>query len=298
MKKNSEVLDYLFIILMGLIHAMDYRLFIVPNEFAPAGINGIAVMIQYKLNFSVGLMSLFVNIPLCIFAFFLIDKKFSIRTLIFCCTYSFSYLIFQKLDFLDQFCYDADNIDTIYPVMIAGILTGLVYAMLFKRFSCSGGTDIIAKYLAKKKPYLNFFWVTFTINTFVAFASFFVYAKEDQGKMIYNLKPVCLCILYCFISSFVASLILKESKSACEFLIITEHPDEIEKEIIDIMKHSATRINANGIYSGKEKTILLCVINKNQVAEFENIIKKYPGSFSIEKPVNGVLGNFDKIKKL
>ena len=61
--------------------------------------------------------------------------------------------------------------------------------------------------ISTKKPELNFFWVTFALNAVVAAISFFVYAETDaSGHLIYNYKPVCLCILYCFISSFVGIL--------------------------------------------------------------------------------------------
>ena len=59
--KSTSIIQYVVILLLGVLLAFNYILFITPNNFAPAGINGIAVMIQYKLNFSVGFMSLIFN---------------------------------------------------------------------------------------------------------------------------------------------------------------------------------------------------------------------------------------------
>ena len=72
--KRVNIFQFVVVVLLGVLLAFNYILFINPNNFAPAGINGIAVMIQYKLNFSVGYMSLIINVPLCIFAFFFIEK--------------------------------------------------------------------------------------------------------------------------------------------------------------------------------------------------------------------------------
>ena len=176
-EKSVSAIQCFTIFLLGVLLAFNYILFITPNSFAPAGINGIAVMIQYKLNFSVGYMSLIINIPLCVFAFFLIERKFSIKTLLFCLVYSAFYLVLQNLDF-SNFQYNAHGVDTVYPVIIAGILSGLVYGVMFRINACTGGTDIIAKYLSKKKPFLNFFWVMFSINAVVAVVSCVVYAEN------------------------------------------------------------------------------------------------------------------------
>lgn len=137
--------------------AVGYALFVIPNDFAPAGVNGIAVMIQYKLKFSVGFMSLIINVPLCLFAFFMINRRFAINTLVFCVAYALSYLLLQNYSFLKNFSYDAGGVDTVYPVIIAGLISGFCYGSLFRFNGSTGGTDIIAKYVSKKQTRFNFF---------------------------------------------------------------------------------------------------------------------------------------------
>ena len=97
--KNRRViviLEYGSIFLLAVFLAFNYQLFIVKNNFAPAGLNGIATMVQYKTGFSIGYMSLLINVPLCVLAYFLVDKLFAKRSLFFCFTYSFVYLFLQK----------------------------------------------------------------------------------------------------------------------------------------------------------------------------------------------------------
>lgn len=295
--KQVLALEYVFIALLGVLFALGYVLFVITNNFAPAGINGVAVMLQYKLHFSVGYMSLIINVPLCAFAYFFVNRKFAIRTLVFCLVYSFSYLIFQNIDALEKFQYNAGGIDTIYPVLIAGLISGFCYGCLFRLNSSSGGTDVIAKFVSKKKPFLNFFWITFAINAVVAFASYFVYAERSaSGELIYNLKPVCLCMLYCFTSSFVGNYMLKGSRSACEFVIVTTHAEEIEKLILQTLHHSATKLTAQGVYSGTDKQVLICVVNKHQMVEFQDMIRRVPDTFTFVNTVSDTVGNFKKIK--
>ena len=68
------LLDCLLMVALATLFALTYELFIARNQFAPAGISGVATMVEYATGFSVGYFSLIVNVPLCIFAFFFISK--------------------------------------------------------------------------------------------------------------------------------------------------------------------------------------------------------------------------------
>ena len=288
--------SYAFIVLAAILLSFNYQLFIVNNGFAPAGLNGIATMIQYKTGFSIGYMSLIINIPLCILAYFLVDRTFAKRSLVFCLTYSLVFLFLQKLG-LEQFQYNAHGHDTVFPVLLSGVLSGVVYGVCFRQNASTGGTDIVSKYISKKKRELNFFWVTFTLNAIVAVISFFVYATENEaGQLVYDYKPVCLCVMYCFISSFIGNYIIKGTQTACKFTVITSHADEITADIFATLKHGATRISVIGSYKHEEKTMLICVVNKHQIVDFETILRKYDNTFSFSETVNGTYGNFRQVK--
>ena len=281
--KTKNLGVYLIIVSISILLAFNYQLFIVENGFAPAGLNGIATMVQYKTGFSIGYMSLIINLPLCALAYFLLDKKFAKRSLCFCVTYSLVFLYLQKLG-LKDFQYDAQGHDTIFPVILSGVISGFVYGVCFRTNSSTGGTDIISKYISHKKPELNFFWITFILNAVVAIVSFFVYAKPDSSQnLVYDYKPVCLCILYCFISSFIGNYIIKGTKTACKFTIITSYPDEISEEITKTLRHSSTEISAIGSFSHSKQSVLICVINKHQIVDLKNILKKYDNTFRYRK---------------
>ena len=68
-------------------------------------------------------------------------------------------------------------------------------------------------------------------------------------------------------------------------------------EISDVLHHGATKINAIGTYTNAEKSVLLCVVNKHQLADFQTIIAKYDNTFSFYEIINETYGNFKHIKK-
>ena len=282
--------SYLQIILSALLLAFVYYIFIINNNFAPAGLNGIATMIQYKTGFSISYMSLLINIPLSILAYFLVKKDFAVKTLLFSLVYSFSFLFLQNSN-LSFIQYNTLGHDTIYPVILSGVLAGGVYGICFRNNGSTGGTDIVSRYINKVRPETNFFVVTFTLNAIVAITSIFVYA---DGTL--NYKPMALCIIYCFISTFVGNLLLKTTKTAYKFTVITTHRDEIIEEITKKLRHGCTEIHAVGGYTGNEKALILCLINKHQLNDFQKIVAKYDNTFSFFEMVNETYGNFKNIK--
>lgn len=299
-KKNllkwKTLWPYIYTIFIASVLALNYQLFVVENSFAPAGLNGIATMVQYKTGFSIGYMSLLINVPLCVFAYFFINKKFAKLSLVFCLTYSFVFLYLQKLG-LEFMQYNAQGRDTIFPAILSGLVSGYVYGACFSINSSAGGTQIIAKYISKKKPEFNFFWVNFVLNAVVAVASLFVYTTPESGQgFALDYRPVCLCITYCFVSTYISNSLIKGTKTATKFTIITTHQDEIIKEITQEFRHGATRIEAVGAFSGTDKTVLICVINKHQVVDFKNMLKKYDETFSYSETVDETYGNFKLIK--
>ena len=286
----KKLLEYFNIFWAAVLLAFVYYIFIVTNNFAPAGLNGIATMIQYKTGFSISYMSLLINVPLSVLASFLVQKDFAVKTLLFSVVYSVSFLLLQNstLDFIQ---YNALGHDTIYPVILSGVIGGAVYGTCFRNNACTGGTDVISRYINKIRPDTNFFAVTFILNGIVAVSSIFVYS---EGTL--NYKPMALCILYCFLSSFVGNLLLKTTKTAYKFTVITPHNKALIAEITTKLHHGCTEMDVTGSYTGTKRTLLICVVNKHHLHDFQKILSKYPDTFSFFEVVNETYGNFKNIK--
>ncbi len=46
----------------------------------------------------------------------------------------------------------------------------------------------------------------------------------------------------------------------------------------------------------KEQFVLVCVVNKHQIVDFQNILKKHDNTFSFSETVSETYGNFKQIK--
>ena len=287
MTTPKKILTYAVIVVLALVAALNYEIFVFPNKFAPAGLNGICTMIQHVTGISVGYMSLLINVPLAIAVYFMVSKPLAVRSMVYVVTFSVALLILNEVD-LSRFYYSTPNgTSTILGPLVAGLIYGYCYSMLVQASAYSGGTDFIAAIIHKFKPEQSVFFLIFALNASVALLSYFVYD--------YQIEPVILCILYSFMSTTVSDKLNKSGRSAVCFEIITDYPQEIADEIIYHLNHSCTLIPAKGMYSGRETNMLICVVNKTQVAAISRIVRKYPNTFAIMDPVSEVMGNFKRM---
>ncbi|MBQ8623401.1 MAG: YitT family protein [Oscillospiraceae bacterium] len=280
----KKILEYISIIGLALISALSYVMFVFPNDFAPAGFNGIATIIQYVFDINAGYLVFLINIPIIILVFIFVDKEFAVKTLVFIICFSGGLAILDQFD-LSAFIYQTDNgTSTILGPVVAGFISGATVGAAFLLNSCSGGTELVSALIHKYRPGYNFVWIAFILNVIVAIISYFVYG--------YKIEPVILCILFSYFSSAVSDKILRGNREAVKFEVITDHPEEVGKAIIERLGHSATIIRGEGAYTKSQKNMLFCIINKYEIVQFKEILDEYPDTFAVVSNVNDTIGKF------
>lgn len=287
MANLKKIWTYLVIIGVGLLGAMNYELFVFPNQFAPSGVNGICTIIQHVFGVSVGSLSLLINIPLAAMCYFKCSKPIALRSMVYVVTFSVGLMILDHVD-LSMFAYSTSNgTSKILGPLAAGIIHGFDCTILAKASAYSGGMDFVSALIHEKNPNKSVYGLTFIMNVCIAVSSYFVFG--------YQMEPVILCILYSFAASTLVERRMKSGREAIRFEIITDYPNEISQEIIKKVHHTTTLIPARGMYAGRETNLLICVVNKTQVSQVARIIRKYPYTFSIMDPVSEVMGNFKSL---
>lgn len=282
---TKKVVSYLFVVGLGFVLALNYQLFVFPNDFAPAGLNGIFTMIQYLFGFKLSNASLILNIPLYLLVRSKVSKAFANRAMVFLVAFS-GFLSLLDLVDLSPFVYST-TISTLLGPAVAGMISGFCGYYMHQMGTCMGGTEYIAKLIHKKKPSFNLFSIMFTLNVVVALLSYFVYD--------YKIEPVLLCIIYSYFSSTVRDNMNRKHQSAIRCEIVTDQGQQLGKEIIEKLHHSVTKIPGTGLYSGKEKEVLVCILNPSQLNELTKIVNRYPGSFVTVSQVNTVMGKFARL---
>ena len=93
MKHGKLILTYVVILMTACLSAVSYELFVFPNRFAPAGLNGICTMIQELTGLRVSMLNLVVNIPLALLVFKLVSKPLAIRSMVYTLGFSLALAI-------------------------------------------------------------------------------------------------------------------------------------------------------------------------------------------------------------
>ena len=292
----AEIKAVAVVIFATFFYAITTYVFVLGNNFAPSGLSGILAMIEYKFNLSAGtFVLLLMNAPLLIWSFFSLSKRFAIYTTLSVTILCTSFFLFDLIDPEGKFRFVTEIIingesypdfgKRLFCSIVSGFCAGISIALTFRMNASLGGVDIIVSLIQKKKPRANVSILLFTVNAVIIIVSYFVF--ED-------IEGVCFAIIYIVIFSKVCEYILNGVKKALKFEVVTEHPEELSKEIIEKLGHSVTVTNARGMYQNKDRYLLICVIRSRQVADFEKILKAHPDTFAFASSVSEVFGVFFK----
>lgn len=290
-KPKTRKADYKTLALVpifALCMALSYKLFIFPNNFAPSGVGGIATMIQYVFKFNAGYLNLIINIPILIVAWKLVDREFVIKTALFTVCFSGFLMLFDLVDFSRFQYYTENGTSNVLAPVAAAVINGAFFGFSLRIHGSCGGTDVVSFCIRHYHPEYNVTWIGFILNVVIAAVSYFVYD--------FKFEPVICCIIYSFVVSLVGNRVVRGSQSALKFEIVTADPESMAKDLMEQLHHGVTLLPAEGAYTHETKSLLICIVNKHQIADIQAIIGKYPGSFAYITAVSETMGNFRKIK--
>lgn len=282
------VKDYLWIIIGSIITAAAINLFLVPYKIAPGGVTGIATVIYYLTHekLPVGTTMLLLNIPLFIFGMKFIGGKFIVRTLF--STVFLSAIIdlsepytrmFSKQLALEKLTASPDYL--LYAIF-GGFFMGLGLGLVFKSGATTGGTDLAARIVHHFLPGVTMGKLLLFIDSAVI-----IFAAVAFNSFLLALYS----ILALYISSKIIDVILEGINFAKAVFIISDFPDEIAQSIMKELERGVTALYGAGMYTGKDKRVLYCIIQRGQLTILKTLVKKIdPSAFIILGDVTEVLG--------
>ncbi len=286
LKKRLE--DYLWIILGSAITAAAINIFLVPYKIAPGGVTGIATVIFYLIGeaIPVGTLMLILNVPLFIFGTKYIGRRFIVRTLF--STILLSVVIDLSESFTRWFSEQLalENLtggpDFLLYSIFGGFFMGLGLGLVFKSGATTGGTDLGARIMHHFMPRLSMGKALLIIDSGVII--FAAIAFRSFLLALYS-------ILALYISTKIIDIILEGVNFAKAVYIISDHPDAIAEDIMKELDRGVTALKGVGMYTKNDKNVLYCVIQRGQLQELKNIVKKTdPAAFIILSDVTEVLG--------
>lgn len=274
--------DVLFCLMAAAVTAVAYHFFSNPNGFAPGGLTGLATMAAYLTELNMGWFMLMFNLPIFIAVSIFVNRKTGIMLCIYVALQSLFLLLLPKTGLP---VYKTTN-NLIYASIATGVISGFGFSLMLRRFGASGGTYAIASLLKRAHPESNVAWVSFAMDASVVFLAFFAYGRK--------VDPVIGTLLNLFIADVVVDYVLSGMKSGYKFQIVTDDPEGLAERLMKDLGRGVTDIKAVGMYTHKEKNMLICIIRRRQLGEMMKILKSYPNVFASFEKVSEVFGRFVK----
>lgn len=251
-------------------------MFAIPNDIVQGGFTGISTMANHIFpDLPVGRFIFLLNIPLFILAKLYLEKGFLTKTLIL--TAGLSVFIDAGALFLPAY-----TGDRMLCSIFCGIFSGLGLALVFYTGATTGGTDIVARLIKKKKPNVSMGTGMLILDGIVISLSAVVYGEIEA--VMYSLISV-------FLTAKVIDFILYGSEHGKLLIIVSDKSGELADIIMKEYSRGVTLIKATGGYTKKEKNILWCAVLSSQVRNINRSVRDTdPDAFTVICDAGQIIG--------
>lgn len=261
------------------LYAIGISVFLQPNEIAPGGFAGIAVIINYLTSVPTGTMIIIFNIPLAIVGLKKLGHKFMLKTIY---GIVLSSIIMNIVS--DKIIFDTEPL---LGALYGGICLGIGLGFTFSVGSSTGGVDVISKLIRIKKPHLGLGQIMICMDLVVVAVSAIVFG---------TLHSALYATVAIWISSRLIDSVIEGPDLAKLVYIISEHNDEIADEICLKLNRGATLLNGTGAFTKEHKNVIMCAVRRQQIPSIKRIVSSVDqNAFMIVTDVKEVLGDGFKI---
>lgn len=275
----KKIFRYVFITFTAALYAVGIALFLNPNNLAPGGISGIAIILKKMFPGlpGVGMLILLINIPILAVGI----KKFGIKFIL---STMYSLIVSSVLIDILPIVFNVNGVtdNKMLASVIGGATFGLGMGLMFRLDTTTGGLDIIVKIIKQKKPHLKTGQIYFLLDVVVLAAS--AMAFKDVEVALYAAIAI-------YVSTVVMDRAIYGGDEATLVYIISEKRELIARRMMKEVNVGATMIQAKGAYSNETTEVIMCVMKKQTLVKVRNILKQTDsGAFMIVSSANEVFG--------
>lgn len=267
--------SYALITLGSVVYALSFDWFVAPNHFAMGGVTGLAQILHYLFPaVTVGAASALMNVPL-----FLIGwKKIGGHLLV-----SSLYAMVVSNAAIDglNLLFDFQPMDPILAAIFGGGVMGVGLGLVFAQGATTGGSDIVAKLLKLKWPWLPIGKLVMVPDTAVMLLVALTFGQFSA--MLYGFIKLYTCsramdaVLYGTVDSRVA-------------YIISDKWRELSGTLLQ--RRGVTLLQGRGAYTGTEKQVLMIAFKEKEIVDLKRRVYELdPEAFLIVCDARDVLGN-------
>jgi len=272
---RNNLRDYGLLILGAIVQAASMDLFLVPGQVASGGVSGLAQILNFHTHLPIGMMVLAMNVPLFVLGWrYLGGRRFFIRTIFTVALYS----VLVDLGLL--IVRTGPTHDPMLNALYGGVVGGLGMGITFLGQGTGGGSDILARVLARLRgvPLSQSYLFTDAVVILLAGATF------GWERALYALIAL-------YVGGVTAEVITEGAGVVRTAIIVCDKPREVADAILREMERGVTGLHGEGMYTQKERTVLFVVISRSEVARLKVIIHEVDSNaFVVIGQANEALG--------
>lgn len=273
-KVKKAIVETIGTIIGAAIMSVGISSFLLPSKLSSGGISGIATITYYLLNIQMGTMILIINIPLFIFAGYRIGRRFFIKSLI--GTVSLSLFV----DILDK--YPPVTTDKFLASIYGGVIIGIGTAIILKVDSSTGGTELVANLIKTYNPYISISKYLTIIDIIIISLNVIFFRHIEVG--LYSAIAI-------YLYGKMIDIVFEGVYFTKLLFIISDKNEDISEGIKNEIKRGVTGLYGKGMYSDKEKLVLICAVSRGDIHKIKDLARKIDKrSFIIVANAREVLG--------
>ena len=266
--------NIVLITLGSVLVAVAYNLFLIPHLILSSGLSGIAIMLGIITPLNTGILNFLLNLPLLILGYLKLGRRFISFTILSVVVISVSLYIIPV---------HGVSTEPILSSLFGGVISGIGIGIIFRASGSSGGFDIIAMLLAKKRDF-PLGTLLSGMNAIVVIASGFKFGWDAA--------------LYTLISIYAAGKVIDTIHSnhiKLTLMIVTKKGDEMKERLLANLYRGITVMDGEGAYSGERSKVMMTVITRYQLTDVKAMIKEVdPQAFVNITETTEVMGMFHK----
>ncbi|EKN65313.1 hypothetical protein BABA_20996 [Neobacillus bataviensis LMG 21833] len=251
---KRKIFQRILLITIGaILMSVGLEIFLVPNNVIDGGITGISIMLSYITGWKLGIFLFILNIPFFFIGYKQIGKTFALSTLYGIIILSIGTTLLHPVPAFTQ--------DILLATVFGGIVLGIGVGLVIRYGGSLDGTEIMAILFNNKLPFSVGEIIMF-FNLFILGCAGFVFSWD---RAMYSL--IAYFVAYKTIDVTITGL--DESKSVW---IISDNAKQIGDAIMNRLGRGVTYIHGEGAYSGDDKKVIFCVINRLEEAKLKEIV--------------------------
>lgn len=267
---------YSLVALGSVIFALAFDWFFAPNQVAMGGVTGLAQVINAVFPpLSVGVLSFLLNVPL-----FLAGWKFIGFHLL--ASSLFSMAVSSAAIDLIAAVYSFPPMDPMLACLCGGALMGVGLGIVFSQGATTGGTDVVARLMKLKLPWLPMGKLMLVPDFIVLALAAAVFGRVEAA--LYGAVGI-------FVATRVMDTVLYGLDTSKVAYIISDRWEELSRRLLDELDMGVTLLRGQGAYTGREKQILMVAFKQKAIVQVKRTVHEVDsGAFLIVCDAHDVLG--------